>query len=37
MNIYNDEYFMKAAIEEAYKAFDAGEIPVGALRVSVRL
>ena len=33
MNIYNDEYFMKAAIEEAYKAFDAGEIPVGAVVV----
>jgi tRNA(adenine34) deaminase len=30
---YTDEYFMKKAIIEAKKAFDAGEIPVGAIIV----
>jgi tRNA(adenine34) deaminase len=31
---YNDEYFMKKALEEAQKAFDADEIPVGAVVVA---
>ncbi|MDD2798843.1 MAG: nucleoside deaminase [Bacteroidales bacterium] len=29
----SDEYFMKYAIQEARKAFDSGEIPVGAVVV----
>jgi tRNA(adenine34) deaminase len=32
-NLYSDEYFMKEAIIEAEKAFDEGEIPVGAVIV----
>lgn len=31
---YNDEYFMKQAYQEALKAFEAGEIPVGAVVVA---
>lgn len=31
---YNDEYFMKQAYQEAQKAFEAGEIPVGAVIVA---
>jgi tRNA(adenine34) deaminase len=31
--LYSDEYFMKEAIVEAEKAFDKGEIPVGAVIV----
>ncbi len=31
MDLYTDEYFMREAIKEAVKAFDAGEIPVGAV------
>lgn len=31
---YNDEYFMRQAYNEAQKAFDLGEIPVGAVVVS---
>ena len=31
---YNDEYFMRKALEEAQKAFDADEIPVGAIVVA---
>jgi tRNA(adenine34) deaminase len=31
---YNDEYFMKQALLEAQKAFDLGEIPVGAVVVA---
>lgn len=31
---YNDDYFMKQAIEEAKKAFDADEVPVGAIIVA---
>ncbi|MDR1582007.1 MAG: nucleoside deaminase [Prevotellaceae bacterium] len=31
--LYTDEYFMKEALIEAEKAFDAGEIPVGAVIV----
>ena len=30
---YNDEYFMKQAFQEAQKAFDIGEVPVGAVVV----
>lgn len=31
---YNDEYFMKQAFQEALKAYDLGEIPVGAVIVA---
>ncbi len=31
---YNDEYFMRQAYQEALKAFEAGEIPVGAVIVA---
>lgn len=31
---YNDEYFMRKALDEAQKAFDADEIPVGAVVVA---
>ena len=31
---YNDEYFMKQALQEAQKAFDEDEIPVGAVIVA---
>ena len=31
---YNDEYFMKQALQEAYKAFENNEIPVGAVVVA---
>jgi len=30
---FSDEYFMKQAMQEAYKAFDEDEIPVGAIIV----
>ncbi|GET30188.1 nucleoside deaminase [Prolixibacter sp. SD074] len=30
---FSDEYFMKQALNEAHKAFDMGEIPVGAVVV----
>jgi tRNA(adenine34) deaminase len=30
----NDEYFMKAALSEAYKALDKQEVPIGAVIVS---
>ena len=33
INILSDEYFMRAALAEAKKAFDADEIPVGAIVV----
>jgi len=33
INPFSDEYFMKQALEEAHKAFDVDEIPVGALIV----
>ena len=33
INIYTDAYFMKQAVKEAQKAFDQGEIPVGAVVV----
>ena len=31
---YNDEYFMKQALQEAYKAFEQDEVPVGAIIVA---
>lgn len=31
---YNDEYFMKQAYQEALRAYEAGEIPVGAVIVA---
>ena len=31
--MYNDEYFMKKALDEAKVAFNKGEVPVGALIV----
>jgi len=31
MEIFSDEYFMKEALKEARKAFDAEEIPIGAV------
>lgn len=31
---FNDEYFMKQALREAEQAFEAGEVPVGAVVVS---
>lgn len=33
LEVYNDEYFMRKALEEAYLAFEMGEIPVGAVVV----
>jgi tRNA(adenine34) deaminase len=30
---YNDEYFMKRALDEAHSAYDKGEVPVGAVVV----
>lgn len=30
----DDEYFMRQALHEAHKAFDIGEVPVGAVVVS---
>ena len=33
LNLLSDEYFMKIALAEARKAFDAEEIPVGAVIV----
>ncbi len=34
MELYTDEYFMREALKEAVKAFDTGEVPVGAVVVS---
>jgi tRNA(adenine34) deaminase len=34
MELYTDEYFMGEALKEARKAFDIGEVPVGAVVVS---
>ena len=31
--MYNDEYFMKKALDDARVAFNKGEVPVGALVV----
>ncbi|MFW5758327.1 MAG: nucleoside deaminase [Bacteroidota bacterium] len=33
LSIYTDEHYMNEALKEASKAFDAGEIPVGAVIV----
>ena len=33
LSVYSDDYFMKKAIQEAQLAFDAGEVPVGAVVV----
>ena len=33
MNLYTDDYFMNEALKEARKAFDDGEVPVGAVVV----
>lgn len=33
MDLYTDEYFMKEALKEAYKAFDKDEVPIGAIIV----
>ncbi len=33
MELYTDEYFMGEALKEARKAFDIGEVPVGAVMV----
>lgn len=32
-SLYTDEYFMKEALKEAQKAFDADEVPIGAVVV----
>ena len=32
--VYDDAYFMKQALQEAQKAFEAGEVPVGAVVVA---
>lgn len=34
INPFNDAYFMKQALIEAHKAFDEGEVPVGAIVVA---
>jgi tRNA(adenine34) deaminase len=34
MDLYTDDYFMGEALKEARKAFDRGEIPVGAVMVA---
>ena len=34
MELYTDDYFMTEALKEARKAFDLGEVPVGAVVVS---
>jgi tRNA(adenine34) deaminase len=33
LTVFSDEYFMNEALKEAHKAFDAGEVPVGAVIV----
>lgn len=33
MELFTDEYFMREALKEAKKAFDSGEVPVGAVVV----
>jgi len=33
LSVFTDEYFMKEALKEAQKAFDADEVPVGAVIV----
>lgn len=34
MDNFSDEYFMREALKEAQKAFDEGEVPVGAVVVA---
>lgn len=34
MEFFNDEYFMKRALQEAEQAFQEGEVPIGAVIVS---
>ena len=34
MEIFNDEYFMRRALQEAELAFHEGEVPIGAVVVS---
>ncbi len=34
MELFNDEYFMKQALQEAQQAYAEGEVPVGAVVVS---
>jgi tRNA(adenine34) deaminase len=34
MPLYGDDYFMRLALQEAQKAAEAGEVPVGAVLVS---
>jgi tRNA(adenine34) deaminase len=34
MDIFSDEYFMRQALQEAQKAFDKDEVPIGAVIVS---
>lgn len=34
MDLFSDEYFMRQALNEAQKAFDKGEVPIGAVIVS---
>jgi len=34
MQIFSDEFFMKQAYQEALKALDRGEVPIGAVVVS---
>ncbi len=34
MELYSDEYFMREALKEAQKAFNADEVPVGAIIVA---
>lgn len=34
MDIFSDEYFMREAIKEAKKAYEIGEVPVGAIIVA---
>lgn len=36
IELYTDTYFMKQALREAEKAFDEGEVPVGAVIVTDR-
>jgi tRNA(adenine34) deaminase len=33
MELFSDEYFMKEALKEAQKAYDADEVPIGAVIV----
>jgi tRNA(adenine34) deaminase len=33
MDLYSDEYFMRAALKEAQRAFERDEVPVGAVIV----